>query len=185
MNLLEKKKKKKPLLLTTSVPPIECDCLVGKYPCPIPSDEKAKGCVSEHIILVNSNYEKVNKMCIHWIKTYRSRSIPFHSRTSHLPKTTNERKRGSSWTNGRGLSDITTRKTSDTTSAFLSMSGFAIHVGYRRKIDKLCMALSRVILSFFLDISLLTIFIYRIYSYTPVDVRYFPKGGCGWSHWLL
>ena len=57
------------------------------------------------------------------------------------------------------------------------MSGFAIHVGYRRKIDKLCMALSRVILSFFLDISLLTIFTYRIYSYTPVDARYFPKGG--------
>ena len=29
----------------------------------------------------------------------------------------------------------------------------------------------------FLDISLSTIFTWRIYSYTPVDARYFPKGG--------
>lgn len=29
----------------------------------------------------------------------------------------------------------------------------------------------------FFDISLWTIFTRRIYSYTPVDARYFPKGG--------
>ena len=29
----------------------------------------------------------------------------------------------------------------------------------------------------FLNISLSTIFTWRIYSYTPVDARYFPKGG--------
>ena len=57
------------------------------------------------------------------------------------------------------------------------MSGFAISCwSSDRKIDKLCMALSRVFLSF-LDISLSTIFTWRIYSYTPVDARYFPKGG--------